>query len=311
MEYCKLRFLDSRKPIGCSLAPTIQCNLDCKHCYEKGNRASGKDELSLEAMDRLAERLSKKGMKHCTLTDGEPLISRESMEKCEAIIKHFWMNYIVTNGTKEFVDFPVSYILSLDGPPSVHDGIRGQGVFDAIKRNLKKSPTDNIYGLCTLNTLNQDSIRETVETAGELGLRGIMFNWHTPSRADDPLWVDYPARNRNIDELLAIIDHSPGFIYNTRYELDILRNPDWSRTCQAYLVLSYDAFGELKEPCIFGKGAICNKCGCHVYPALRESVMNGSRTVQYRMALDYVERFWARDGELINGMFKVFGGSKG
>ena len=303
VEYLKLRYLDSREPIGCSLAPTIRCNLDCKHCYEKVNRASGKEELGLEAMDRLAERLSRQGMKHCTLTDGEPLISRESIDKCEAIISHFWMNYIVTNGTMEIIDFPVTYILSLDGPPAVHDAIRGEGVFHRLRQNLKASPTDDIYGLCTLNTLNHDRIADTIDTARDLGLRGVMFNWHTPSRADDPLWLDYDARNRDIDVLLRLIEKEPEFIYNTRAEMDVLRTPDWTRTCPSYLVPSYDAYGGRKEPCIFGEGALCEKCGCHVYPALKLSI-DGKRTGQYRIALDFVDRHWCRDGALVDSAFR-------
>jgi len=303
-EYGKLKYLGNTEPIGCSLSPGIECNLNCLHCYEKSNRTSGKEVMSLEEMDRLAGSLSKKGMKHCTLTDGEPLLSKDSIAKCEAIIKHFWMNYIVTNGTVEIIDFPVTYILSLDGPRGIHDKIRGEGVFERMKANVKKSPVDNIYGLCTVNSINKNSISETVMAAKELGIRGIMFNWHTPSSHDDPLWVDFPERNRNIDQILKLKAEDE-FIYNTHYELDVLRTPDWTRNCLAHLVPSYDAFGTLKEPCIFN-GGICEKCGCHVYPALQESVLHGSRTVQYRMALDHIEEFWAKDKDLIDGLFSLF-----
>ena len=114
------------------------------------------------------------------------------------------MTYIVTNGTQEFVDLPVSYIMSLDGPPKVHDSIRGEGVFERVKDNLKSAPTDRIWGLCTLNSINYHHIKDTVETARDLGLRGLMFNWHTPSSLDDPLWIDLEKRNKNIDHILEL-----------------------------------------------------------------------------------------------------------
>ena len=127
------------RTIGCSMAPTLECNLSCKHCYEADKRSLKKRELTLEEFDQLAEKLEGQGMKLCTLTDGEPLISRASREKCESAVKNFWITYIVTNGTQEFIDIPVSYIMSLDGPQKVHDSIRGKGVFDQLSQQQRDS----------------------------------------------------------------------------------------------------------------------------------------------------------------------------
>ena len=305
-EYFKLKFFRDKTPFGCSLAPTIQCNLSCKQCYEHTKRTSSKKELSLDEMDMLAEKLSKQGIKHCTMTDGEPLISRESIEKCETIIDHFWMNYIVTNGTKEIPDFPVFYILSLDGPPKVHDNLRGDGVFHQLKNNVKKSPTDNIYGLCTLNSLNHEHISQTISTAEDLGLKGIMFNWYNPASDDDSLWVDYETRNKDIDLLLDLMEDKPDFIYNTKFELDMLRNPEWTKSCPSYFVPSYDAFGDLKTPCVFGERAFCEKCGCHVFPVLMESIAKGRKTAQFRLALDYMDQQWTKDSGILSGLISPF-----
>lgn len=299
-KYVKLRFFNDSKPFGCSLAPTVKCNLKCKHCYESRNRMSKKKELSIEAIDNLAERLSKQGMKHCTLTDGEPLITNESIEKCEVVIKHFWMNYIVTNGTMEIPDFPVIYILSLDGPPKIHDKLRGSGVFGKLKKNVRKSPNDNIYALCTLNTTNHKHIPNIIVTAMDLGLKGIMFNWYNPSSANDPLWIDYPTRNKDIDRLINLLDHYPKFIYNTIYELNLLRTPKWTGSCPNHWIPSYDAFGNLKIPCIFGEHAYCSRCGCHVFPALSESITKGRETVQMKLALDFADTFWIKDNIVKN-----------
>ena len=57
----------------------------------------------------------------------------------------------------------------------MHDHLRGEGVFEKLQKNVKKSPTDNIYGLCTLNSLNREHISDTISTAEDLGLKGIMF----------------------------------------------------------------------------------------------------------------------------------------
>jgi hypothetical protein len=127
-----------------------------------------------------------------------------------------------------------------------------------------------------------------------------MFNWYNPSGPDDRLWLDYNERNRDIDLLLSFIDKDPGFIYNSPFELEVLRTPDWTATCPAHWVPSYDAFGDLKKPCIFGERAICEKCGCHVFPSILESVANGSITPQFRLILDYVDGNWMRDPGTFN-----------
>ena len=301
-EYLKSRISGLDRMIGCSLAPTIQCNLSCKHCYEVDNRISGQKELSLEEFDAIAERLARQGLKHCTLTDGEPLISRDSIAKCESAVGHFWINYIVTNGTQEFIDLPVSYIMSLDGPQKVHDSIRGEGVFEKVKGNLKSSPTDKIWGLCTLNSINYSHIQDTIEVARDRGLRGLMFNWHTPSSLDDPLWIDLEKRNKNIDQILELKIKHPDLIYNEGHVLETMRKSDWTSSCPSRLVPSYDAYGNLKEPCIFG-GGICERCGCHVYPALQASIMEGKGTGQFRMIMDHVDKHWAGDGKIFCNVY--------
>jgi sulfatase maturation enzyme AslB (radical SAM superfamily) len=296
LKYFKLRFFGDSEPFGCSLAPTVRCNLKCPNCYEQYNRAklwhSKQKEMSKEKMEKLVEELAQRGIRHCTITDGEPLLDRRSIEKCEVIIKRFWVNYLVTNGTKELPDFKVLYILSLDGPPKVHDLMRGDGVFKMIKKNIKSSPNDFINALCTVDTRNREHIEDTIITAQELGLRGIMFNWKNPLSLDDPTWVSYPKRNMDIDEILGLRDSYGEFICNTEIELDHLRTPDWGDICPHQFVISYDAYGNEKKPCIFGKLADCYRCGCHVFPALVEAVEHGRPSVEFRLILDFISRYW-------------------
>lgn len=292
-----LRMAGDTSPFGCSLAATGRCNLGCGHCYERRRRTARKKELDLEGMCGLCDRLFESGMRHCTITDGEPFLDRSSVEKCEAIVDAFWATYIVTNGTREFPDLPATYIVSLDGPEKVHDRLRGAGVFAALKRNIDRAPHDDLYALCTLNNQNRAYLRETVEEARGLGVKGIMFNWHNPLEAEDPLWVPFAQRNRDIDIILGIRDEIGGFVVNTAWELDALRNPAWARDCPAYWIVSYDAAGRLKKPCIFEDPAMCARCGCHVFPALREAV-KGRPSVEARLMLNFVKTWWLREGAI-------------
>jgi len=293
----RLRLSGDKRPFGCSLAATGRCNLKCLHCYERRRRKEIDGELSLEGMRGLCETLFDKGIRHCTITDGEPLLDRASIEKCGAIVDAFWATYIVTNGTKELPDFPATYIVSLDGPERIHDNLRGAGVFASLKRNLKRAPHEELYALCTLNTLNRHYILETVDEARNLGLKGIMFNWHNPLKAEDPLWVPFPLRNRDIDIILGLGDKPDGFVINTQWELDALRSPAWARDCPAHWILSFDAAGRVKKPCIFQDPRMCERCGCHVFPALK-AVVGGRPSIEAHLMLNFVKTWWFREGAL-------------
>ncbi len=71
-------------------------------------------------------------------------------------------------------------IVSLDGPPEVHDGIRGVGrAFELLAGGVRTlhelKPDFPVTARCTVQRLNYSRLRETVRTAKELGLRSISF----------------------------------------------------------------------------------------------------------------------------------------
>ncbi|MFX1486397.1 MAG: radical SAM protein [Promethearchaeota archaeon] len=282
-RFLRIKLLRDRTPFACSLAPTSRCNLKCSHCYEQFNRiGTSKPELTVHQMIQVVESLYKRGVRHCTITDGEPLLSRLSREKCEVIANRFWITWLVTNGTFEFPDLPVLYIVSLDGPKAIHDAIRGKGVYDLIRKNMKSAPSDRFMATCTLTTVNHRHISETVQAASELGFRGIVFNWYTPFSENDPLWVPYIQRNTDIDMLIRHVRKEPDFILNTRRELDLLRSPEWTVRCPNWCTISIDAFGHSKRPCVLGSRAVCEKCGCHVFPSLIRILERAERTLLLR-----------------------------
>ncbi|MEM5794360.1 MAG: radical SAM protein [Candidatus Aenigmatarchaeota archaeon] len=282
-RFFKVKYLKDRKPFACSLAPTAQCNLKCPGCYERINRLKREKELSIDQFSSLVDLLLKKGIVQCTLTDGEPLLNNKSIEKCEIAVKKFWVTWIVTNGTQELPDFDVLYIVSLDGNKKIHDKLRGKGVYDKMKKNIKSSPTDCIVGTSTLNSINHNYITEIVESAMDLGLRAIAFNWYTPFSNNDPLWVDYQQRNRDIDLLIKLKEKYYDFIANTTEELEMMRNSGWTKRCPNWCTLSIDAYGKIKKPCVLGENVLCEKCGCHVFPSVLLTIekLKGGMVAKY------------------------------
>jgi len=71
-------------------------------------------------------------------------------------------------------------IVSLDGPPSVHDRIRGiPGAFPVLERGIcsvrRRNAALPISARCTVQRVNHDVLPETADAAHDMGLNGISF----------------------------------------------------------------------------------------------------------------------------------------
>ena len=276
----KMSLLHKRTPIACSLAPTLACNLACSFCYTASPRAAAKgekyqqvrQELSVNAFRELCLALRKRGIRQATLTDGEPLLTEKSREKCKVATEIFDQTWIVTNGTFGFPSFKNTlYIVSLDGDEETHDLIRGKGVFAKIRENVSSFHPPHCYCNATLTRLNHVKIQTIIESARQLGARGICFAWSTPTSPKDALHLPHAERQKDIDEIQKLRRLLYGdYILNSEEELDLMRTNEWSNRCPTWFVESYDAYGNLKPTCVFGKATpfMCENCGCNVYPSI-------------------------------------------
>ncbi|MDQ4066969.1 MAG: radical SAM protein, partial [Thermoproteota archaeon] len=245
--------LHDRKPFACSLAPTLACNLACSFCYTASPRAVAKvqktrqlrQELTVDAFKELCLRLRKRGIRHATLTDGEPLLTEQSREKCKVAAEIFDQTWIETNGTFGFPRFRNTlYIVSLDGDEKTHDLIRGKGVFTKIRQNISSDIPADCYCNTTLTRLNHIKIQSIVEAAKNLGANGICFAWSTPMSPKDTLYLSHAERQKDIDEIQRLKRLFYGdYILNSDEELDLMRTNQWSYRCPTWFVESYDAYG--------------------------------------------------------------------
>jgi MoaA/NifB/PqqE/SkfB family radical SAM enzyme len=137
-------------------------------------------------LERHRESIRALGVKHVVLTGGEPLLNRELEAICEFFRDLGLRVTLLTTGlllqkkadivARGFDDI----ILSLDGPPEIHDRIRRvSGAFQAIQKGLlevrARRPRIPISCRTTVQKLNHTHLRAAVSAARSLELDSISF----------------------------------------------------------------------------------------------------------------------------------------
>lgn len=193
-------------PTGIDIELTFRCNLKCQICpqerYKQRRKAAGIDlakdvvpEIDTREIEALVEDVAALGVKLVTLTGGEPFLRPDLPQIVQIIKKRRLQCNILTNGllvgenrAAEMVRAGVDTIIfSLDGPPQVHDRIRGargahERVFQAVRRiqeEKKKRGVSRPYlGLnCTISALNQTSFSHLVDIASTYQLASVNFGY--------------------------------------------------------------------------------------------------------------------------------------
>jgi len=118
---------------------------------------------------------------------GEPLLHPDLMPMCRIIRAAGIRVDILTNGlllkrrAGDIKDACDALTVSLDGPPKIHDEVRGRAdAFARLERGVlavkQVAPDLGVDARCAVHGLNYRSLRATVDTARALGLRSISFS---------------------------------------------------------------------------------------------------------------------------------------
>jgi len=193
----------STPPETVSLLPSYACNLRCAMCGQWGEGGSSvyytpeilSRRLSLSDIEAVVADLSRRKIlpPAITLFGGEPLLYKDIIGAVSLIKGAGLRVNIITNGTllsRHAADLVAAgldeIIFSLDGPPAVHDRVRGRdGVFEEARAGFallaeekkkagKKHPIVNVNS--TIFDFNYRHLAETVETARGLGARDVTFH---------------------------------------------------------------------------------------------------------------------------------------
>lgn len=171
--------------------PTIRCNLKCKMCYQGQTRALRRNELTASEAAVVFGKL-KGRVNEIKMVGGEPFVRDDIFDlisfwdkEGERIILQTNLTLLGEKGVEKLKNYKhISDVLtSLDGPPVVHDAVRGiPGAFGKLKEsilNLKKHRPDipiTIFATMLIDD-NLDSFFKLIDTCKELdiGTINILF----------------------------------------------------------------------------------------------------------------------------------------
>lgn len=166
------------------LLPHSRCNCRCLMCdiWKDTNSKS----LSLSDLDRLLDDFQKLGVKWVVLSGGEPLMHPHLFEFCSKLRERSIQITLLSTGLL-FVRYAAAIaenvsdaIVSLDGPPAVHDRIRRvPGAYNSLAHGVAEiHKLQSGFPISARSTVQRDNYRflnETAWTAKKLGLQSVSF----------------------------------------------------------------------------------------------------------------------------------------
>lgn len=205
---------------------TSRCNLSCRHCYQQ---ESAGEELTLTEIKKaiaefhttLGEWSSLYGIKlqgSWNVTGGEPFLRNDLFQVLEATARVGFPIYLLTNGTlvtedlaRRLQEVPVKGVqVSIEGPETIHDGIRGKGSFaSALSGTARLLDAGHLVTMnVTLSGINAPYFMDMVELARSVGVHNLGFSRFVPfgkgkSMSEHMLGV---SQVRDLYETLSLMD---------------------------------------------------------------------------------------------------------
>jgi len=262
---------------------TEQCNLCCPGCYLQERVGQGKPAAEVEA--RVLAPLSELGLRHVTLTGGEPLLHKDWLAISKAAARYFKDVLLVCNGTlltqevfRKLQQAGVNQIkVSLDSLlPEVHDRGRGiPGTLEKVQKNLESIqdlPLEvrTAVQLGLITTITEENVSELLHLATwalHQGIDHILFQPHHPfamvypprSKHDRPTVSDefLDILQGQVEGLLKLKREKPLFLDNSSEMLQLFPSfylaPDGpEQTCGADRYLFVDSSLQVRG-CLFSE----------------------------------------------------------
>ena len=166
------------------LYPHSRCNCRCVMCDIW--KTSEAREIGCSELDRHATDIKALGVQWVIFSGGEPLMHSDLFGLCRRLralnvrLTILSTGLLLEKNAAAVVEHVDDVIVSLDGPPAIHDKIRRvEGAFRKMSEGISMlhriEAAFPISARCTIQKQNFASMAETVETTREMKLRSISF----------------------------------------------------------------------------------------------------------------------------------------
>lgn len=198
---------------------TQDCDLHCKHCYDR----SGREELdlgrALSILDELHDFCMKKHVKgRISFSGGNPLLYPHFEELYRAAAEHGFDVSILGNPSPRgrlekiiSIQRPDFFQVSLEGLQEHNDSIRGPGHFERTVKFLEVLRELDIYSMVML-TLTRDNIDQVLPLGNFLQDKADTFNFNRLSMVGEGAALKLPGRERYaafLESYLEAADTNP------------------------------------------------------------------------------------------------------
>lgn len=193
-EYRKVNIFGSENillPFQLSIEVTNQCQLKCKHCYNKSAQKR-EDELCAEELIDILKQYKELGGTSVMLTGGELFIKNDILKILDYVGENFFRISILSNAytiSRDIMDRlykfkdKISIQVSLDGMHENHDYVRGiQNAFNVTFSNIEKMVS---FGIdvsigSTITENNVDDLYELTRKVKSIGCSSISVGIISP-----------------------------------------------------------------------------------------------------------------------------------
>lgn len=228
---------------------TNQCNLNCAHCFTKGNRSG--EELSFNEKINMLDQMEQLGVNEILIGGGEPFVKDDFPDFVEESLKRNIITKVFTNGlllndselVKRMSSWNLKYLsISIDGyNEEEYEYVRGIKGLKIIKHNLerlKKECKFTIAASITVNANNYKHAKEILALIYDMGFDRLKVR---PVKPAGNVW-----QNKDIfpgAEQYVIFIKDAQNLWNLKYRDDFTLDFSWGDTR-----LIYDEEKNVVEP---------------------------------------------------------------
>ncbi|MFH0773559.1 MAG: radical SAM protein [bacterium] len=171
-------------PLSLCYQVTLKCNYSCPHCISSSGYTHPEG-LSTSEVKKVLSKIRESGVMRLDLTGGEPFIRRDIDELLTYAVKDLKLSVVVTtNGSLMTHDHAVILAklgimtqISLDGPESINDSLRGKGSYANAVRAIKllKKEGVRIRINCLIQRKSIGVLKPMVDIVKKLGIDHLYF----------------------------------------------------------------------------------------------------------------------------------------